>query len=520
MFLTKNSFFRFELVKKDSGVPLDVVNLVISPYTLGYDGRYRDSVIKTFGGTHIDLAGMDNDVIKISGTFSGKRMRVGWSKSGFGMLDAVGALKHLRDDLWKYPDNPKYSLNWKDLRVKFYDVGLGEMRWVHINTVSFTRDKSQPYWYNYSIQLTDIGEPDKLAVDNDLTKALAAYKQKIQGVLNVVQQAADEIYNAVAEVEQYADTALGFVDTTAQAIVVVATTISSVFDTVFGFPERFIERLGETITQLSDVAEAIDILVNSVPTTLEYGASLVHSMEELSENTKEMVRAFKQIRKRSDTAVVVAGTLDKGLDVTDIGFAVGGTAKDSMVSVVVKEGQTLSEIAIQLYGDESRANELAVINELESSFVPEGTIIKVLIYSEQSEIEGNLVINDDGDEYGKDISLSVNGDAESGASGDFVIIGGQDNIEQLVRSIFKINLGSYVSDSSFGFDQSLIGGAGSANTIELIQVKLAEALKKDPRIAVVKGLTAIIKGDIFQASGTVLLHNKLRPVPFSLEEQL
>lgn len=518
MLTKKTSFYRFELVKGNFDTIIDAFNLVLPPYTMSYDGKYRDNIEKTFGGTHIDLAGMDNDVIKLTGTMSGKRLRKGWARNTFKEFTGVEALKHFRDNVWKYPDNPKYSNFWQDLRVKFYDIDLEDIRYIHINNVSITRDKAQPFWHNYAITITDTGPPERPQIKNILTDSLNAFKQKLQGIVNVVQEWANTVESYLLAGESLLTTSAEFSNATVSAFNDIATSLRTTITPILNAPNLIMDVVNETITNLLNTTEIIDAFILDFEdaggiTDISSGGQFTHTMEEISQNVKIFTKDLMGVRNRAAIDSVNKGTLDAATDPS--ASETSSVEVTSVQQVIAKPGDTFETIALDIYGDESLGPSIAEFNGLEGGFIPEGTDLKIPIYRSQNDIDGNLVISDDNNEYGVDIKLSEGGIIQVGSSGDMATVTNTDNIKQLVNNIYKIDLGSFLSDADFGFaKEALIGKGGSENSIKLVKLKVKEAAEKDPRIAVVTDVTFEIFGDQITVVGKIQLQSQLKPIEF------
>lgn len=533
---SKFQIYRFELVKGRSFV-LDTFNLVLPPQTLSYDGRYRDSVMKTFEGTHVDVQGMDNEVIKLSGTVGGKRARRGWGKSKGTELTNVAAIKYFRDKIWKYPDNPKYRRFWKQLHIKFYDIDLSEVRWVHIDNVVLTRDKAQPFWWFYSISMIDTGEPRFDTPSFGLFNTLAEYKQKLQGVVDAVQELTDKVVAFTDLVDAYADTAFGFADATVQAVTNVTTSLRELSNAIINAPERLLERLNDTITGFRDAADELDLLIvdNSHFNGKEYGEYLRSLLEETRENARLTAREFAQIGARNQSEAVQQGILntsvpDEEPDVVDQPptpivtkstqkfvpqpVAIVDGQQDSVEQHVVVEGETLEKIALELYGNADMAQVLAALNNLQGSFLSVGTVLLCPVYREQSEIPDNLVIAEDGNDFGRDVGLTEQGMLQVSSTGDLLTVTGWTNIVLVVRNILARLPGTLPSNELFGFDvEQVVGAAGTGDLYGLIEVKIREALLQDPRIADIAEFEYRVEKDAVRVSGKIVMQNGMS-LPF------
>lgn len=518
--MSRTAYYRFELIRKNRVV--DFFNMIL-PYTLSYEGGYRDNVQKTFGGTHIDVTGMDNETITLTGTVAGKRPREGWAKNG-GAFTGLEAIKYFRDNIWKYPVNPRYKGYWKDMSVKFYDLDMGDRRWIHINKVSIVRDKAQPFWYNFTVQFTDIGPPKKNYPDNKLTAALEAYKKKLQGVSDSVNNFNQDVSDKLAEFESYVDTVLGFADVTIQTATDILNSVTDLLLYVTTFPGRVIERTNETATRCLDAALALDEFVDNNVNFLgyEYGEYLRHTAEELSFELNSSAREFRAVGKKRKQQAAQEGALVNELSTADLSIEAGvenslsNSQSESLEKVEIKTTKTLEDVAEELYGDEKMSRVLAEINNLDTIFIPKGTILLCPIYRSQNDIPDNQVIDETGEDLGRDIALKDKL-MQAGAGGDLLVVGGFDNMKQAVTNIYNRPEGSLPSDREFGYDaKSIVAAPGIEIRQRLATVKDREALLKDPRIADVTDITYNIDEDVRRRKGRIVLSNDIESIPFTV----
>lgn len=502
--MLKNSFYRFELVRGSRVI--DAFNLVLPPQTLSYDGGYRDNVQKTFGGTHLDIMGMDNEVIKLSGTVGGRRNRSGWSNITATELTGVEALKYFRDNIWRYPANSRYKMFWRELTVKFYDIDLDDVRWVNIDSVSISRDKSAPFWYNFAITLIDIGEPSKIQnVTNKLQETLSNYKNKLQGIMNTAQEIQDKILGPVELAESYVDTALGFSDETVRLGTALIAQTRSVFNTILTIPERLGSRIGDSIVEVANlVLQIAGFVTEDVRFVGEYGKYLQSVWEDIGQDALVLNNAFKQMQKKSTVDAVKSGELQYLSD------SVQQSTIDQIINttrqVVVQGDKTVEQLANELYNDAAMADVIMELNGLESIFIPNGTILQIPVYEEQDLIPDNLVISQTNEPLGSDVQLDeVSNSIIPSASGDLSLVGNVDNISQLVRDILRTDIGTVLSDPTFGFQRDLLGGGLTENASKLVGVKIKEALLRDPRIADIADFEYRIDKSAAYVQGRIIL---------------
>ena len=550
--------YRLELVRGNT--VLDSFNFATSLQSIGYDGKYRDAIYKTFGGTKLDIQGMDNTIIKIAGTFAGRRKRMGWGRFA-GMLDNYGALKYLRDNIWKYPENPKYKGVWDKLQVRFYDIDLKESQFVHINNVSFSRAKDKPFWVDFSVGLTTMPKLSSVPTDR-LAKALQKYKDWLGGKVNTVQMYMEMVQGGLDTVRSVTDTVLGFSDATVGAISSVTASVEGAFNSLITLPGDLTSRMTDTIETFRDAGDQLGFIVaNDIGLLTEYGPYMTSLLLDLQqslvltgeawtkavskENLKSIYNKTTLLGTKGDSSSGSSGGSDiPGGSGSSASYDAGngsafnddeggatteneptapptdltGFVPESTEVVTLTGDTTLTQFAIQTYGDETMVPVLMELNGLDTVFLPAGTELVVPKYSTTPVISDNLVISSTPDLLGTDVALDLTGELVASSSGDLSTVSGVENVTNVINNIYRQDEGNLLSDPSFGFSkEETIGNAGTEELASLLEVKLRDTLLQDPRIRSVEDMTFAYSKDIIRVGGRLVLENgQSAPVSLTL----
>lgn len=547
-----DEFYRFELVK-DGWQVLDQFNFILPPQEMSYQGGYRGTLVKTFGGTHIDLDRMDNVQITITGTTGGARVRQGWGKR-LAQGSGVDMLKYFRDNIWRYPEHQRYSKYKEKLLVRFWDIELGESYWVYITNFTYRKSREKPVggWYDFTINMTTVDPPTSLLEAGRFFQALRNYKDRIRGALTGLQEAVDELDAAAQKVSEYLDAGLGFADTsfelmttTYAEVALVLTFLSDTTTDIFDRVRKSLPRLQSFAESLASVADESRFIFEG-----EYAESLEKRWNDLATTTSKTIFDFRQAVQTNQrvtevgtiTAVreAAAGTSSddsadfgtftsvyarEGGDVTEEDSALGDTGDrrwqrpSHYLTIVVQQGQTLADIAEAHYGDAQLVSSIVEYNELETSDLESGQKIRVPLFQEEASLFDNLVFDRSGEQYGKDVALDHQGYLLVSSTGALAATNGIETIRQTLQNALRFATGDLKSDKNFGFPkESTIGMPGTANARALVVARVQDLIEQDPRVTEFVPTEASIDNDVINVGGeTVLAEGLTQHLTFYLK---
>jgi len=548
-----DSFYRFELVR-DGWLVQDQFNFVLPPIDMATQGTYRGAIVKTFGGTHVDVVRMDNLTMTIQGTTGGPKIRRDWGKR-LPEGNGVDMLKYFRDNIWRYPEHPRYGKIKDKLTVRFWDIELEESYWVHITNFQYRKSKDKPVggWYDFTITMSTIDPPTNMLLDAfAFLKALKDFKDAIQGVLNAIQDTID-LLDALLQVGMaFVEAGVGF-----------ATACMDLASATFAEMGRVLTMVRTTTQDLFDVARqavsSLDNLATSMRTLREegritfggeFGDSCEKNWNDLATYARQTVLNFRQTTQTnrrldsttgSSTTVTPATTTAGLTSRTDLdtqrvnqypgsqGNVVGeaDAPPDGLerawqrashtVEHTVQLGETLSDIAEEFYGDSRYTGPLIEYNELTTADLPAGQKLRVPLYQENAPLFNNLVFDRAGDQYGKDLLLSPPGFLAVSSQGTLAITKAALTVEQALQNRLSFVTGDLRSNKQFGFPvEATVGRPSTVEAQKLVRSKVRMLIEEDPRVESFEPLQILVDKDVIQIDGTVFLAEGLS-IPVSLK---
>jgi len=564
----RSEFYRFELVR--GGLILDQFNFVVPPQEMQYQGKYRGTVYKTFGGTHVDLQGMDNIKITLSGTTGGPRARRRWGRQLLAG-DGLDALKYFRDRIWRYPENPRYVGNFEDLAVRFWDIELGESYWVFIDNFTFKKSKARPVggWYDFTIAMTATDPPEEKQKLGKYFQALKKYRQAMQGALLGVQDTIDELRGYVDKGLEYVDATLGFVDVSIEFLTGILDQATDILTILEDTTLALLDRARQTVNLLSDTAEAVDRMVAAGETfggffEGEFGESVEKTFNDLKTACEQLRLDFEQALETNrrleapgeeapfiyaneaqraqdaendvileqsresaaqatddteDSQAILVATYPKEDGTTTASDVAPGSTGDPpwtranrVLLVIAGDGTTLTDLSIEYYGTIDGAEAIAAFNNLTTSDLEPGQVVRVPTYVDQASLEDNLVLDRSGDQYGQDIRLHHSSPATLvvASTGDLAVTSEAQTIMQALQNRVTASTGDLRSDNNYGFPrESTIGEPGITEARALFAARVREMVEADPRVDEAEILGVTISSDTFEMQTRVRLADGL-----------
>lgn len=189
----------------------------------------------------------------------------------------------------------------------------------------------------------------------------------------------------------------------------------------------------------------------------------------------------------------------------------------------VEQGDSLRIIAARELGNPLRWTELIALNDLALPFIvpsskPADRLPNTLIWGD--------VILAPWDGNGKlspspQVNLGIDLDLSDGGlhinNGDLAVVIGRDNMIQALRDRILTLRNELVTYPAYGCTIRLALGLANGPFLDVLAAGwVYEALKEEPRVAVINGVTASSAGDILAANVRVTLVGENTPTDFNL----
>ncbi len=297
---------------------------------------------------------------------------------------------------------------------------------------------------------------------------------------------------------------------------------TNVVENIFNFPETFISDTLSLVDQVStsvvratvgtvsnlmndanrltqaikDVKDEITDWINGDNAAAVLSRQLYDSITDTVEDIKDTwCGMFSAMEDDADNLVIAVKDGS-----TNDGVVIPGdeTTSDEIIKVYgykqyyVQSGDTWDSIAFRFYGDASKGVIVASYNNTVMT-LEAGTLIWIPILDSVSDNSVPEIYNEPGikDNSGTDIKISSNGKIDF-SSGDFVLVGGQDNINQAITNRLSTEMDSRVRVVAYGI-KSAVGSVNIPKGLVISSIKTT--LLRDPRVKTVDGISYEGEGD-------------------------
>jgi len=523
----------FEIVnRKTPSVPIEAFTLTIPPESMDIEEEQRISRTKTFGGLFVDDYGPDNPKIVIAGNTGGSEERRTYVSNSLAAsvpekLNGRESFFYFRNRIMRYKDQKKFLPNYADFDLIVYDLSSvqeylftterqsivkseAEAYVVSLEKFKMTRNKEKPFFYNYSIELivlrvlgTSTGTIRSLVSKSNprnLIQDLRRVIRVIQAKFTTVKNIKDQIEDAINLIDQLSEQIDSFFRQTIDIITYPASLatllfsrIKSVADAIGGLGESWAEARGmivedyyKMVLMTTEALAASAAMVTYGKTSSAAGRGIIkyYSQPSLAESpTKRLSDLTEQ------EAEIVENLLDKSIDEQDVVYVYGH------ISIKIDSTTSLEKLALEYYGDASLQELIAVYNKLEDSTDLEiGSTLKVPVLIQGDVPSNNFIYSQDLiDVYGADILLDNLGNPVIGESGDYLRVGGVDNVIQALNLRLNQSLGSRLRLTVYGINANVGSAANRFAPISYILANIKETVMQDPRVSNV--LNSSLRGD-------------------------
>jgi phage baseplate assembly protein W len=411
---------------------------------------------------------------------------------------------------------------------------------------SITLDRSQGrnFYYNYSIQVSLIGEIEQASsrLDEEDRDLFTSMKDSIRNI----SQSVASIQSVNLDIQNF-ESAIS--RTTAAVLNNVAIAVGAINDFVTGLttfirlPQRSILQLADDIDAVMALADPTKVL--SIP--YDYTAAWLEMQDGLlrvaayPEKFKEDFSAAGQRFLRLTTGpgkatqaeldAAASGTITQAADFETSALRPGDATRVAaglfdlrlkfphylgFRETVVLFGDSLPGIAARELSDARRWMDLAIANGLQAPYISEEGLpftlrpgAPILIPTTAATPPADTVRSagnpaDSSSQlealFGRDFQLTQHKDGsfdfvvDPASSTDFSTVAGTNNIEQAISTILSTEKGAYLMHLNVGVAR-IVGKPGTVERVVEARSRIVEAVQRDPRIAKVKNASFKLEKD-------------------------
>ncbi len=511
----------FEIVnRKDPSTPVEAFTLTIPPESTEIEEDQRVSRTKTFGGLFIDDHGPDNPKITIAGNTGGVDIRRTYVPPSLvasvpEKLDGRGAFFYFRNQMMRYKNRKKFLPNYADFDLIIYDLSTvpedlftakesmpkheAEAYVVSLEKFKMSRNKEKPLFYNYSIELivlrtlgtaTGISRPP-VATSNprNLIQDLRRLIRTIQAKFTTVKNVKDQIENAINLIDQLSEQINSFFQ---QAIDIITyptslatllfSRVKDIVDAIGSLGETWAETKGMIVEDYykmismateSMAAAAAIVTFGKTPNAAGRGVIKYYSQPSFAESPAKRLADLTETE-----AEIPENLMDRAIADQNVVYIYGH------ILIKIDASTSLERLALGYYGDASFQELIAVYNQLEDVTDLEiGSTLKIPVLIQGNVPSNNFIYSENLiDIYGEDILLNGQGNPVIGESGDYLTIGGPENIVQALNLRLNQSLGPRLRLTVYGIIANIGSASNKFAPISYILANLKETIMQDPRI--------------------------------------
>lgn len=514
----------------------DAFTFSVPPESEEFSFPQRKSETKTFGGAVVSDYGNDMVQINLSGSTINQELKLIYkSQLGTATMTGEQEIFYLRDLLKKYGSRD----NLQNKEVYLYSLNGGGTKTTHnpkwwkiyVGQLDISRNKDKPFCYNYKFSASGVPEVTRKTLFKSFNKLINDWKSAMDSVLLMMNNVADELeeYGATFFSELY-----GMVVTfksTIQQFAIAVERYTSLFSGVMDEADNFNHAvdtvmLGDKVlysayryypTVTADVwnsslnvKNAADNIYNFCANIDEktYSESSWQNVKELFDDSVTNIDIADVYSTLGHQAVLAANSAVEytSKNLNDLGLAVIPGDTENSDELIITYGYKVvaitdaesswDQLAQDYYGDSTLSYILATYNNLptDKPLKPGQTILIPNLNYAESKASENEVYNapDVKDNYGKDITISNNGDLGV-YNGDVALVSGINNLEQALLNRYSTLLGARIRVETYGI-QASIGDALTA-TSALIQASVHQTTVEDPRVERIEDISFNGKGD-------------------------
>ncbi|GMO64392.1 MAG: hypothetical protein Ta2A_11880 [Treponemataceae bacterium] len=509
---------------------------------------FRNAQTKVFSGLHVDDYGVDAAHITLSGSTINSRLR---------KINVDGSPKNVtgEQEIYKFRDTvlryKTYMNGTEQLTYQFIMTDLSKMAThqnrvikdnekgqtdgetysanqydITFNEFKISRDKSKPFTYNYTIDMTAVavneGKAEKESAAEDkqtlLAKILAAcadIEAKVDGVNNAVSgfysgvvDAVDDVRVASMEMTRVIGKAAGI---SSNAINETANALTDVTNTVFAIPQDVIgimlNIVDDLINASNNFVKAIDNCKENILSLGTQGYWVPQSMldkinmdaHELEISARKLANQLDELRNDIIVFVTnISGDITTYVEtrITSIGQSVviNNNTYYGSTEYQLKENDTIEMLSMSNYGNLDHIEDILMYNKIASlSDCEAGDKIRIPLLNPSQSQTQDIIAYQRGqvDVYGKDVALDDDGFVQV-KDNDFALTSGVNTLNQAILLRLKDTLNHRVRLNTYGIRMSL-GGGKEASTY--IATSIYNTILSDPRVLTIEALQYQGSGD-------------------------
>lgn len=515
---------------------LESMALTVPPESMRIKQGQRISKTPTPGGMFVDIYGLDVASISISGKTGNHEGRLTVVGPGKAPRYYTGqqAYFEFRDRIVRFSDTTQkpykmflYDLTHRGSPNIFRNNGANRQysdAWeVVLGDYTTDRSGSTPFFYPVSIDFTGIKPIGKWN-----PSAARATGGKIGDVAAAIDNAKNQISNALAQLDYLAGNLISYVDDINSVLLAVQDMANyvNVFETKFfdyqnqvvgifnnsintlesvlisgiqviEFPYKEAKALEQSARNVYNEYQSMITNINSemqyVSDIYDWGSNDLSSTASLDSQSVELSRSIEPI-------MVVAKQTSSQDPLGSIAINGVNTPIYSYLEIVATDSMTLERLALDQYGDPDLSYIISAANDIwANDEIVIGDTLVIPVLESSSRLIANQVYTSDSESteiLGRDVMLDDVGNIVVVSAGDYQVTESIDTVEQSVFIKMSEEQGRQLRDQTLGV-LTIIGGAlGSNAPIDILTTSIKESLLQDPRITDVFDLDVIATKDV------------------------
>lgn len=527
--------YMLEFIEKDStggNKVKDTFTFSLPPESEQITLSQRVNYTKTFGGVVVDDYGNDTYKISLTGTTGNGDLKTIFRGVNFPLVKSgEDELLYLLNLIEKYGKLSKIG----NKCIYLYDLGKIDKSlivqpnyWlVSIDSFKYSRDKSNPTFYKYYLEMTGFREVKKWNkwgnVQDVLLKALDVIRKGCQICNNVfatISTIVDLTLTLKKEIDEwqsiftkYINYTQGLVNDIQSIPQYIAETSESLqeWGNIFGINNNANINDNDIASEISNASESI----------LNLSINLTNKInEELEIMSEEQIETLKNTENIDSTdefkSLIMSVSINTKLNAESLVANTKLLEKPSYYKGFVYYGKkhylvtstdTYESLSYKEYGTVDYADAIATFNNGKELIV--GDVVEVPMFTQGKMIEGNNVIksSEDMDELGRDILLTDDGDIKfDDYINDFETTSGIETVEQAILSRLTTEVGTKIRDTLYGI-KAAIGGIEI--TKNYIYSSIYQTLQDEPRIDSIDSIEFKGNGNILNYSISYRIKNDI-----------
>jgi hypothetical protein len=545
----------------DNGIVEDSFTFSVPPEQEEFTYAQRKTETKTFGGLHVDEYGIDAVKISLSGsTINQELKKIYMPHKSDKWMTGEEEIYFFRDLIKEYTSISYLAQNKNsEKKIMLYDLSKTNKRqssnpnnsyknirnyWrVFLGDFKIRRGNDKPFTYKYTFECTgadpesegrritqypNIGSFDINKALDEIDEAFEKLNDTLswmEGVSDKISEVRQKAAGVKAVYKALSDGMNGYLDTFTEGI-------NSIVNESFGLYDDLTRG---TIVMMADIGLDFQNSCLGLLGSVENFTSHVRGIWEDPYIPQEIVSKYQTnsyefqdtinliMNKSEDGANSIVAVSKSVIPEITPGQINPQTGKPNItlsygsMPVEYTQNDNFESLAKRYFGDPDRAIDIAAYNGVASlSELSPGDILLIPILNYADANRKNLIYARQGDHdtYGRDISLADDGSIEVSGTGDFKLVGGNDNLSQGILLRLRENVDKRIRINTYGIRTNIsdpdIGVAYILSSIDM-------TIKADPRVKTIdniqfKGLADGLFVEVFYTDKNDIQGQLLRKV--------